>query len=169
VEIEPLLIEWLNISKWWPKDFQVMIEFFSRSTIENFQLPNLVTKSFQATTEIFQSPNFLLPKLLIEKLDDQKFAVVIINLTKNMSPKNMSMSNLLNKTNLSEQTSTWQLIQNGHAMSFLTTMCSSNYSNTKDYVNASTQLFQIFSKSTQGNIHFHYANMTKDFSSFNHS
>lgn len=79
----------------------------------------------------------------------------------------MSMSNLMNKTNVSKQTSTWQLMQNGHVMSFLTT--SSNYSNTKDYVNASTQLFQIFSKSTQGHIHFHYANMTKEILSFNHS
>ncbi len=88
VEIEPLLIEQLKISKWWPKDFQVMIEFFPQSTIENFQSPNLVTKNFQARTENFQSANFLLPKLLIEKLDDQNFAIVIINLTKKkLSPK----------------------------------------------------------------------------------
>jgi hypothetical protein len=83
-----------------------MIEFFSWSTIENFQSPNLVTKNFQARTENFQSPIFL-PKLLIEKLDDQKFVNVIINLTKKkLSLKNMSMSNLMNKTNMSEQTLT---------------------------------------------------------------
>jgi hypothetical protein len=65
-----------------------MIEFFPQSTIENFQSPNLVTKNFQARTENFQSANFLLPKLLIEKLDDQNFAIVIINLTKKkLSPK----------------------------------------------------------------------------------
>lgn len=64
-----------------------MIEFFSQSTIENFQSPNLVTKDFQARTKNFQSPNFLLPKLLIEKLDDQKFVVVIINLTKKVVAK----------------------------------------------------------------------------------
>jgi hypothetical protein len=40
VEIEPLLIGWLDFFKQHPKNICV--------TIENFQLPNLVTENFQS-------------------------------------------------------------------------------------------------------------------------